>query len=151
VIANVRRFAPSDFSGPPSLRATGVDPLSAGKAAALERLRYYAHHIESVVFVCGIFYERFSPGGMGALAIGLSSGVRREGDYILDIRRGRAQVPHEDAAGRMVHVCMTSARDVARFVVRALEFERWEGELWMMGDRMSAWDIVKVAEAVTGM
>lgn len=45
---------------------------------------------------------------------------------------------------------MTSAKDVARFVVRALDFAQWPPELWMQGDRMSVWNVVHEAERMRG-
>lgn len=147
--AGVRRFAPAEFSGPPARRPSN-DVLELGKAAALERLRYYAGQIESTVFVCGIFYERFAPGGMDAFGLGLGSGISAEGAYVMDVRHQRAEIPQQDASGRVVHVSMTSAKDVARFVVRALDFAQWPAELWMQGDRMSVWDVVREAETIRG-
>ena len=145
-----RRFVPSEFSGPPARRPL-EDAIESAKTETLDRLRYYAGQIESTVFVCGIFYERFAPGGMGALGLGLGSGISGEGDYVLDMRNFHAEIPSHDREGREVHVSMTSAQDVARFVVRALDFAHWPLELWMQGDRMSVWNLVMEAEAIRGL
>ena len=150
VQAGVRRFVPAEFNGPPHLRPV-VDPLGRGQEAALTRLRYYENQLEFTVFVCGVFYERFAPRGMGALSLGLGSGISREGDYIMDVRNARAQIPHQNLSGQIAQIGMTSAIDVARFVVRALDFAQWPPELWMQGDRMSAWDIVQKAELIRGI
>ncbi len=127
-----------------------LDALDRGKSAALQRLHYYQQYLESTSFVCGIMYERFQPGGMASLAIGLGCGVGGEGDYLMDIRNLRAQIPHHNAAGQVVSICLTSARDVARFVVTALSLPRWPSELRMCGERMSVYDVVRTAEYVRG-
>lgn len=102
------------------------------------------------IFTCGILYERFGPGGMAASQIGLNSHVSQEGEYLMDFRRRRAQIPYTSTSGQPAMVCLTSARDVARFIVAALDLPSWPREFRMRGDRMSVRDIVAVAEAVQG-
>ncbi|KAI9781261.1 MAG: hypothetical protein M1835_004334 [Candelina submexicana] len=147
--ARVRRFAPAEFEGRPSMRPV-PDALDRGKSEASQRLHYYRQYLESTSFVCGILYERFHPGGMASLAIGLGCGVSEEGDYLMDFRNSRAQIPHYNAAGQIVSICLTSARDVARFVVTALNLPRWPAELRMCGERMSVYDVVRTAEHIQG-
>ncbi|KAI9717678.1 MAG: hypothetical protein M1812_004623 [Candelaria pacifica] len=147
--ARVRRFAPAEFEGRPCMRPPS-DALDRGKSAALERLHYYRQYLESTSFVCGILYERFQPGGMASSAIGLGCGVSGEGDYLMDIRNSKAQIPHYNAAGQVVSICLTSAEDVARFIVTALNLPRWPAELRMCGERMSVYDVVRTAEHIQG-
>ena len=63
--AHVRRFVPSEFGGPPGLRPEG-DPLDNRRRDAIILLgrRKETHGMESAVFVCGVFFERFGPGGL---------------------------------------------------------------------------------------
>ena len=148
---HVRRFAPAEFEGLPTLRPAEV--LSdRDKDASLARLQYYAQQsrMAYTVFACGILYERFAPGGMAASAIGLGCGTSGEGEYLMDIRRMRARIPHYNAAGEIVRICMTSAEDVGRFVVAALDLPQWPTEMRMCGERMSASDVVSVAELMIG-
>lgn len=88
---------------------------------------------------------------MAASQIGLRSDIGGEGDYLIDFRRRRAQVPYLNSAGQPATVCMTSAHDVARFVVAALDLPTWPRELRMRGERMSVRDIVAVAETIQGI
>ncbi len=88
---------------------------------------------------------------MAASAIGLECGTSGEGEYLMDIRSMRARIPHYNAAGEVVHVCMTSAEDVGRFVVAALDLSQWPEELRMCGERMSAFDVVRTAELMRGL
>jgi hypothetical protein len=106
--------------------------------------------MESTVFVCGILYERFAVGGMASAAIGGSTGISGEGDYIADIRNLKAKIPHYNAAGQEVYICMTAASDVGRFVAKALGMQHWPAELRMVGERRRAYDVVRVAEAMMG-
>lgn len=147
----VRRFAPAEFEGQPSLRPQ-ADPLDRGKAAALARLQYYnAYGMHSTSFVCGILYDRFAPGGMAAAGVGLGSGIAAEGDYVMDIRNLKAQIPRFNATGQPVRICMTSAQDVGRFVVAAIDLDEWPSELRMRGERMTVLEVVAVAEQMRGM
>lgn len=102
------------------------------------------------VFTCGVFYERFGPGGMRASQIGLRSAIGGEGEYIMDFRNGKAMLPHFSPAGEPVYICMTSARDVARFVVAALDLSSWPRELRMRGERMTVDQLVSIGEGLKG-
>jgi NmrA-like family len=148
--AHVRRFVPSEFEGSPGVRPP-VDVFDCGRRAALHRLLYYeARGMKFTVFTCGIFFERFAPGGMRASQIGLRSAIGGEGEYIMDMRNAKAMVPYFNSTGQPVFVCMMSARDVARFVVAALNLSTWPRELRMKGERMTVSDLVKVGEELRG-
>ncbi|OAK95527.1 hypothetical protein IQ06DRAFT_320286 [Phaeosphaeriaceae sp. SRC1lsM3a] len=134
VQCRVRRFAPAEFEGQPGLRGQNV-VLDRGKNAALSLLD---------VFVCGILYERFSVNGMLSQHMGASTGYGNEGDYIANPRNMTAYVPTFDAARNLACVCLTSAYDVAQFVVRALDMPVWEREMSMYGERMTVNDLVEV-------
>lgn len=148
--AGVRRFAPAEFEGPAALRPQ-PDALDRGKRSALERLQQYqTRGMQYTSFVCGILYERFSPGGMMARDIGLRSGIGAEGDYLLHITQKQAQIPY-GANGQPGTICMTSTEDVGKFVAAALDLQQWPRELRMRGDRMDVLRLANVAEAVRGM
>lgn len=68
--AHVRRFVPSEFGGPPGLRPEG-DPLDNRRRDAIILLakRKETHGMEFAIFVCGVFFERFGPGGLVGLPI----------------------------------------------------------------------------------
>lgn len=88
---------------------------------------------------------------MSAYQIGLSSAISGEGDYVMNLRSARAQIPYYNAAGQSVYVCMTSAKDVARFVVAALDLPHWPTELRMRGERMSVSQLVGIGEHLRGI
>ncbi|KAH7380390.1 hypothetical protein DE146DRAFT_761120 [Phaeosphaeria sp. MPI-PUGE-AT-0046c] len=146
VQCRVRRFAPAEFEGQPGLRGQNV-VLDRGKNAALSLLEYYRGHIQYTVFVCGILYERFSVNGMLSQHMGASTGYGNEGDYIANPRNMTAYVPTFDAARNLACVCLTSAYDVAQFVVRALDMPVWEREMSMYGERMPVNDLIEVIRA----
>lgn len=145
----VRRFAPAEFEGRPSLRPA-QDALDRGRRGALERLnQYQPRGMQYCVFVCGIFYERFAPGGMIGSNIGRGSGISGEGDYVLNTRHMKAHIPH-GADGRSATVCITSAQDVGRFVAASVGMPQWPSELRMCGERINLSDLVRVAEVMRG-
>lgn len=147
---HVRRFVPSEFEGSPAARPSD-DLFDGGRRAALSRLLHYeSSGMTFTVFTCGIFYERFGPGGMRASQIGLRSAIGGEGEYVMDFRNCKAMIPYYNASGQPVYVCMMSARDVARFVVAALDLPTWPRELRMKGERMTVSQIVSTGEALRG-
>jgi hypothetical protein len=148
--AHVRRFAPAEFEGLPALRPV-PDALDRGRRAALQRLHQYeARGMRYCVFACGIFYERFAPGGMIGANIGRGSGISGEGDYVMNVRRMTAQIPH-DPEGQPALVCVTSAQDVGRFVAAAVGIPQWPREFRMCGERTDFSILVGAAELMRGM
>lgn len=148
---HVRRFVPSEFGGPPALRPRN-DFLDNQRRAALVRLHQLeASGMRFTIFTCGILYERFAPGGLAASQIATESVIAHEGSYLMDFRRRTAQIPFHGPSGNVPQICMTSARDVARFVTAALDLPTWPREFRMRGDQMTVRDVIAVAEQVQGM
>lgn len=152
VYCRVRRFAPAEFEGRPGLRSEN-DPLDRGRALAKAHLQYYANSIQSTVFVCGILYERFAINGMVSHRIGVNTGYSNEGDYIVDVRNMIAEAApvYSDAAGNLATICLTSAYDVGRFVVRALALAQWPTEMTMCGERMTVNTLLEAIKTYRGM
>lgn len=148
---HVRRFVPAEFEGPPILRPQ-VDILDRGTQIALARLyqQQQSSGMQYTVFTCGVFYERFHPGGIAALQLGHGTKISGEGDYILDIRHRTATIPYQPSSGPGVWLCMTCADDVARFIVAAFQLSEWPNEFRMVGERMLVDDVVKTAEIMCG-
>nr|POF08142.1 hypothetical protein CFP56_62722 [Quercus suber] len=148
VTVRVRRFAPAEFEGPPTMRPAD-DPVNRFRTLARQWLAHYAQHIQSTTFVCGILYERLQPGGLAATLMGGTAGVgfSGEGDYIMDCRAMEAMVPCWDANNRPdVTICMTAAQDVGRFVTAALDLPSWPPELRMYGHRTTVWDLALLVQ-----
>jgi len=149
VQCRVRRFAPAEFEGQPSLRSqNGL--LDRGRGAALALLQHYRGYIQSTVYICGVFYERFSVNGMTSLKIGVNTGYGNEGDYIADIRNMTATAPVYDSAQNMSNLCLTSVYDVAKFVVRSLDMPSWPQEMSMCGERMSVNALIDLIQQCRG-
>ena len=141
---------PSEFEGSPSVRPQ-QDVFDNGRRQAITRLRQLGPSgLNFTVVTCGIFYERFAPGGMRSLQIGLRDAIGDEGQYIMDFRRMTAQCLYYNSAGQPVFVCMTSARDVARLLVAALSLNAWPREFRMCGERMTVANIVAIGEQSRG-
>ncbi|ODH46303.1 hypothetical protein GX48_07610 [Paracoccidioides brasiliensis] len=102
-------------------------------------------------FACGIFYERFAPGGMASFQIGKSTRIDAEGDYLMNIRAMTTEIPYFIVMGDPVCVCMTSAQDLVRYIVAALDLPQWPTEFRVYGERMTLSDVVNVVENVRGV
>jgi hypothetical protein len=147
---NVRRFAPAEFEGRPSLRPSN-DPLDRGKRTILEWLEFYRSQIESTIFICGILYERFGPGGLAAHRLGLNTNLSEEGAYVIDCRAMTAEAPVYNANNQpSVYVCMIAAQDAARLIARAVDFSRWPREMTMAAERMAVNEITDAVVRVRG-
>lgn len=149
--ARVRRFIPSEFSGPPGLRPQD-NILNNEQNQAIVRLAQHENStgMKFAVFSCGIFYERFAPGGLAASQLGINNHIGNEGDYVMDYRRKKAQIPYTTVGGHSPIVSMISVKDLAHCVVAALSLSSWRREFRVRGDRMSVNEIVRTAEHVRG-
>jgi hypothetical protein len=150
VSQRVRRFAPAEFEGPPANRLA-EDALDRGKRDVLAWLECYRPHIESTVFVCGVLYERFAPGGLHSLRIGLGMDYGREGDFLVNPRNLLVNGPLQDFRRDNVTVCMTAAQDVARLVVRSLDMARWPAQQVFVGEKMTVAQVVDTVLRVRGV
>lgn len=134
------------------------DPLDNGSAAAYHELRRWArthsrrHRMPYTVFSCGVFYERFAPGGLANLGMGAGCHVQGQGDYMVDLYAARAEIPERNAQGRPVMLCLTSAYDVGRFVAAAIDrgIDTWPTEFRMRGDRVNTQQLVGICGEVSG-
>lgn len=89
-------------------------------------------------------YERFSVNGMRSQHMGANTGYCNEGDYIANPRAMTALAPVWDAAQNFSWLCLTSAYDVAQFVVRAIDMPSWASEMSMYGERMTVNELLEV-------
>ncbi|KAI1778341.1 NAD(P)-binding protein [Hypoxylon cercidicola] len=156
--ARVRCFVPSEFEGAVSHRPTaGTDPFDNDSSAALAQLRHWSssgqYRMKYTVFSCGVFYERFAPGGLQARGMGIACRIRNQGDYLIDVGLGTAEIPESNPQGRSVHIVMTSAEDVARFVAAAVELgiDSWPREFKMRGVRLTTQRLQQICSEVRGV
>ncbi|OAT12566.1 hypothetical protein BDBG_07896 [Blastomyces gilchristii SLH14081] len=132
----------------PGLAAKGWQVLEVDYSNS-SSLRYALTGIDTyAVFACGIFYERFAPGGMAAFQLGKGTYIDGEGEYLMNICMMKAEIPYFNVLGAPVVVCMTSAQDLARYIVAALDLPQWTTEFRVCGRRMTLGDIVKEAEII---
>ncbi|KAL7623009.1 hypothetical protein AAE478_006688 [Parahypoxylon ruwenzoriense] len=156
--ARVRCFVPSEFEGAIGHRPpAGSDPFDNGSSTALQQLRHWSqsrqHPMKYTVFSCGVFYERFAPGGLQAYNMGTSFRVQDQGDYMIDIGNSLAEIPEANPQGRPVQLVMTSVVDVARFVAAAIELgiDTWPREFKMRGTRLTAQRLQEICSEVRGV
>ena len=141
--ARIRRFVPSEFEGAIGHRPEGDDPLDNDASTArglLDQWSRSLHYpIRSTVFSCGVFYERFAPGGLGAYNMGAAWRLRGQGNYMMDLGTGTGDIPIADARGHPVSLVLTSVFDVARFLAAAVELgiDNWPPEFKIIGARLT--------------
>ncbi|CAF3609969.1 unnamed protein product, partial [Fusarium graminearum] len=143
----VQFFVPSEFEGSIDKRPDN-DQLypDSYSTEARQLLRRWTRmsQMKWTVFSCGVFMERFLPGGLGSMFIGYRSNLAMAGSYLLDTSSYTAECVEKNARGHTVRVCLTSVYDVAQFVVAAIVLgpASWPRELTMRGDRLSVRDVV---------
>lgn len=155
--AQVRHFIPSAFSGPEQCRPQNLGrPDWSDLIAVLDR-HQDEFSMNYTVFTCGVFYERFAPGGLNALQISTlnnrHAAIGAEGNFLVDIRAAKATIPIISATEE-VSVCMTSARDVARYIVAALNayenMAAWPKEFKFCTERLAMSQLLEVCSRVRG-
>jgi hypothetical protein len=151
----VRTFVPSEFEGSLSHRpAPGNDPFDNDSSTALEQLRHWSssrhYSMKYTVFSCGVFYERFAPGGLETYNMGATCRLSKQGDYMIDVGRGTAELPATNSQGRQTQITLTSVIDVARFVAAAVELgiDSWPREFKMRGTRLTPQRILQYCSEV---
>lgn len=156
--AEVRLFIPSSFSGPRQsspLLSPDADFVSALNLLASQQGRTSMRH---TIITCGIFFERFGPGGLSASEISRSGnpneGIGHEGDFLVDIREGTAMVPFRTADQPEKYICVTGARDVARYIVAALQrkpdISKWPAEFKFFTERISITELLEMCARARG-
>jgi uncharacterized protein YbjT (DUF2867 family) len=153
--ARVRVFVPSEFEGDLSHRPAN-DPLDRGSQSALQLLEGWSqsksHRLNYTVFSCGIFMERFGPGGLQTYGIGAGSGIQGPDDYLVNLQEARAEIIPGNSSGRPVRISMTSVYDVARFITAALDLglDNWPKEFRMRGDSVTVQELVETCSNALG-
>jgi hypothetical protein len=153
--ARVKVFVPSEFEGDLGHRPAS-DPLDRGSQSALQLLESWSqsrsHKLRYTVFSCGIFMERFGPGGLQAYGIGAGCGIQGPDDYLVNIQEARAEIIPTNSSGRPVRISLTSVYDVAQFVTAAIELglESWPKEFRMRGDSMTVQELVETCSNALG-
>ncbi|CAF3562863.1 unnamed protein product, partial [Fusarium graminearum] len=148
----VQFFVPSEFEGSIDKRPDN-DQLypDSYSTEARQLLRRWTRmsQMKWTVFSCGVFMERFLPGGLGSMFIGYRSNLAMAGSYLLDTSSYTAECVEKNARGHTVRVCLTSVYDVAQFVVAAIVLgpASWPRELTMRGDRLSVRDVLSQWQA----
>ncbi|KAI1200274.1 isoflavone reductase [Nemania serpens] len=154
----VRTFVPSEFEGAIDHRPMpGNDPFDNDSSSAMVQLRRWStskqHPMRFTVFSCGVFYERFAPGGLRRYNMGATCRLPNQGDYLINIGLGTAELPETDAQGRPIQITLTSAFDVARFVAAAAELgiDNWPQEFRMRGARATPQRIQQLCSEIRQM
>ena len=153
--ARVRLFVPSEFEGDLNHRPAN-DPLDRGSQSALQLLESWSHsksqRLRYTVFSCGVFMERFGPGGLQTYGIGAGCGIQGPDDYLVNIQEAKAEIIPTNSSGAPVRVSLTSVYDVAQFITAAIELglDTWPKEFRMRGDSVTVRELVETCSNALG-
>lgn len=155
--ARVRHFIPSAFSGPEQCSPTKLGRSDWDDLIAALDKHQAKFSMNYTLFTCGVFYERFAPGGLNALQISTfnnrHAAIGEEGNFLVDIRAGKATIPIISATEE-VSICMISARDVARYIVAALnayeDTAAWPKEFKFCTERLAMSQLLEICSRVRG-
>jgi len=159
-IAQVRHFIPSGFSGPQQCAPRTIRAPTNEWHTLISRLDY--HELQSAMrytmFTCGVFYEQFGPGGLNGMQISTvlsqNAGIGDEGAFIVDLRAGKTTVPIVPGGHQEAVICMTSARDVARYIVAAMQTYEdttmWPNEFKFCTERLTMSELLNICSRVRG-
>ena len=136
--AGVKRFAPSEFA----VKEYRDWDLYAGKVPVLEATK--ASGMEYTQFTCGVFMNYLGTGTPKGEIEAL--GGLRPWNFVINIKAGTADLPG-DGNTKMT---FTRVQDVGKFVAAALDLDKWEEEMGMVGSTMSYSEVIGAIEKVTG-
>lgn len=135
--AGVKRFAPSEYA----IRDYKDWDFYAGKIPVLEATK--ASGMEYTQFTCGLFMNYLgtgTPKGKTEMLSGL-----RPWNFVIDNKAGTADLPGDGNS----KLTFTRLQDVGKFVAAALDLDRWEDEMGMVGSTMSYNEVIDAIEKVT--
>ena len=135
--AGVKRFAPSEYA----IRDYKDWDFYAGKIPVLEATK--ASGMEYTQFTCGLFMNYLgtgTPKGETEMLSGL-----RPWNFVIDNKAGTADLPGDGNS----KLTFTRLQDVGKFVAAALDLDRWEDEMGMVGSTMSYNEVIDAIEKVT--
>ncbi|PLB48916.1 NAD(P)-binding protein [Aspergillus steynii IBT 23096] len=131
-----KRFIPSGYAIPYPAAAVEVLPPLKDHFLALDELRESG--LEWTLFNNGIFLDYFGPSTMKS---NLKPNV-----FVIDVANKVAAIPGDGNSP----VTFTYTYDLARFIVAALDLEKWEEESRVVGDELTWNQFVALAEACRG-
>jgi len=156
--ARVHHFIPSAFSGPEQSAAQSIGQEQWQGLISLLQHHEAESSMRYTLFTCGVFYERFGPGGTNALQISTVNNrhpaIGEEGSLLVNVRLGEATIPLAPN-GEELAICMTSARDVARYVVATMQaykdINAWPEEFKFCTERLTMSDLTTTCARARGM
>lgn len=136
--ANVKRFAPSEWAIPAYDEVGYYKP----KKAVWEAVEKSG--LEYTRFIIGLWLNVWAAGAPRDEQEGRAGYSGPE--FLVDIKGGSITIPG-DGSGK---IAVTDMRDVGRYVAAALDFEKWEPDSVIVGDKMSINELVDTIERITG-
>ncbi|CAG8424836.1 unnamed protein product [Penicillium salamii] len=133
-----KRFMPSEFGANYDSSHLAALPLYAWKFKAIDRLE--ASSLEYTLFSNAMFMDYwFSRHIPSAFNFNIPSWV--------DLDNNFAAIP----AGGDTPLVLTHSTDIGQFVVRVLGLDKWEKRYFLVGDRLTLNEFLRIAEEIKGV
>ncbi|KAM0262120.1 hypothetical protein ACHAQJ_001861 [Trichoderma viride] len=136
--AKVKRFVPSEWATPSYDKVSFYKP----KESVWEAVKKSG--LEYTRFINGVWLNVWAAGAPRDQAVGRAGYGGPE--FLVDINGGSILIPG-DGSGK---ITVTDMRDIGKFVVAALDFEKWDEDSIIVGDKLSINEVVEKIEKVTG-
>ncbi|KAH6974334.1 hypothetical protein BKA56DRAFT_490357 [Ilyonectria sp. MPI-CAGE-AT-0026] len=131
-----RRFVPSNWGVPTTGALVAKIPTTGMKNQAIDALK--KTDLEYTTFYAGFFADFFTGPSIKTYMTPMI--------FVLDLAHDTAAIP---GSGN-TPVCFIHTFDLAKYVALALDLEKWDAEYYVMGDKLSWNEFVKLAEAAKG-
>ncbi|PVH68336.1 NAD(P)-binding protein [Cadophora sp. DSE1049] len=135
--AMTRRYIPSIWGAKYPEEIAAISPIGRAKLAVASAVA--ATSLEHTVWYAGYFADYYVAPGVPSHMMILSVAV--------DVPNNTAAIPGSGD----VPVVFTHTVDIAKFVAASLTLSKWEPETYLIGDKLTFNELVKVAEEVKGV
>ncbi|KAM0459977.1 hypothetical protein ACHAO4_002103 [Trichoderma viride] len=136
--AKVKRFAPSEWAVPEYDKVTYYE----SKKGVWEAVKKSG--LEYTRFINGLWLNIWAAEAPKEGAVGRSGYLGPP--LIVDIKAGTASIPG-DGSSKMA---FTDMRDIGKYVNAALDFEKWEEDSIIVGEKLSINEFIEKVERITG-
>lgn len=119
------------------VRNTDLIPTTSIKLQALEEVK--KTDLQYTAFYPGFFTDFYAIGAIKSYMTPMTS--------VVDLAHNIAAIPGSGD----VPIVFTHTSDVGKYVDAALDLEKWETEYYLIGDKVTWHEFVKLAEAAKGM
>jgi uncharacterized protein YbjT (DUF2867 family) len=136
--AKVKRFVPSEWAIAEYNKVSFYKP----KEAVWEAVQKSG--LEYTRFINGVWLNTWAPNAPRDEAIGRAGYQGPE--FLIDLKGGSILIPGDGSN----KITVTDMRDIGKYVAAALDFEKWDEDSFIVGEKLSLNELAAKAEKITG-